>query len=741
MIRLWTLWMCLVWSAWAQAEQRPDYVVALDKAGANRAQLEAAVAGVPAEMRAAQEWLIAHMPLEDLQALSAQYLIENCVEAHRAWHTAPWGSTIDRELFLDTILPYANVNEQRDAWRVRLRELCAPMVEGARTPGEAAVRLNQALWAKTGVKYSTKRKKADQSPFETLESGLASCSGLSILLIDACRAVGVPARFVGTALWSDKSGNHSWVEVWDQRWKFTGAAEPTGDQLDQGWFVDRAAGAKLGDPLHAIWAVTWRSSPASFPLVWRPQDTTYRAVDVSERYTMALQTVEAGKARVRVRVLSGSQRVQAELRVQDPDGVVVWTGTSKDERFDANDHATAVLPLGMRCTVYVNGAAAQTIEVQRDEQLVECALALAAPTEAVALSKAACVEASKQAWSAYQSKMLDAAKATVEARELARGDVRMKFWWTKYGERPQAGHSLWISMHGGGGAPARVNDQQWDNQKRLYTLSEGIYVAPRAPTDTWNLWHQGHIDELFDELIRAFIVAEGVDPQRVYLMGYSAGGDGVYQLAPRMADRWAAAAMMAGHPNETRPDGLRNLPFALHMGANDGAYDRNKIAGQWKTSLAELAQADPGAYVHQVVIHEGKGHWMDRLDAAALPWMAGYSRTVHPDKIVWLQDDVVHRNFYWLEAEAPQAGQRLVAERKGQTIRIRDAKDAGALVVHLSDAYIDLDRPIRVERDGAVVYEGKVQRSAQHIQQSIERFGDPQRVYSSSIRVPAPTGR
>ena len=47
-----------------------------------------------------------------------------------------------------------------------------------------------------------------------------------------------------------------------------------------------------------------------------------------------------------------------------------------------------------------------------------------------------------------------------------------------------------------------------------------------------------------------------VDPNKVYLMGYSAGGDGVYQLAPRMADRFAAAAMMAGHPNETSPLGL-----------------------------------------------------------------------------------------------------------------------------------------------------------------------------------------
>ena len=124
-------------------------------------------------------------------------------------------------------------------------------------------------------------------------------------------------------------------------------------------------------------------------------------------------------------------------------------------------------------------------------------------------------------------------------------------------------------MHGGGGAPPQVNDQQWENQKRLYTLSEGVYLVPRAPTNTWNLWHQGHIDGMFSRLIENMIALEDVNPDKVYLMGYSAGGDGVYQLAPRMADRFAAAAMMAGHPNETSPLGLRNLPFTLHMGGRD----------------------------------------------------------------------------------------------------------------------------------------------------------------------------
>ena len=97
-------------------------------------------------------------------------------------------------------------------------------------------------------------------------------------------------------------------------------------------------------------------------------------------------------------------------------------------------------------------------------------------------------------------------------------------------------------MESGGGAPPALNDQQWSYQVNLYELPEGICVAPRAPTDTWNLWHEGHIDPIFQRLIESYVACRGVNPDKVYLMGYSAGGDGVWQLAPRMADRFAAAA-------------------------------------------------------------------------------------------------------------------------------------------------------------------------------------------------------
>ena len=39
-----------------------DLPAALDRAGANRAQIQAALDGVPVDQRAGMEWLVTHMP-------------------------------------------------------------------------------------------------------------------------------------------------------------------------------------------------------------------------------------------------------------------------------------------------------------------------------------------------------------------------------------------------------------------------------------------------------------------------------------------------------------------------------------------------------------------------------------------------------------------------------------------------------------------------------------------------------
>ena len=732
------------------------------RAAENRTQIEAALDGVPTDQRNAMRWLILGMPDSDLKSLDAEFLIENCQLAHQVWRSSPWHEQVPEQIFREAILPYASIDETRERWRQILGVRCTAMVDSVSTPAAAATKLNREIFQTFGVKYSTQRPKANQSPAESIEAGLASCSGLSVLLIDACRSVGVPARFVGTPLWSDGSGNHSWVEIWDgTEWRFTGAAEPTGDDLDRAWFTGRAASARRDDPRNAIYATTWRKTPIHFPLVWSPQDRSVYAVDVTDRYTESTIEVPTGQARVRFRVRDeDGVRLAAPIAVVDSDGAELFRGQTRDERFDANDHLTALLPLDGRYTVQIESVypdRSKQFRVDRDEQLVEMVVP-AAGSEVSQLSDALANDLDMQKiaaepWADSPISAFDAARARelllssqkqrvaktrstpVEEGTITIGSHSMKYATRVFGERPPQGHSLWISMHGGGGAPASVNDQQWENQKKLYQVEEGIYLAPRAPTDSWNLWHQGHIDPLFDRLIADFVTLHGVDPDRIYLMGYSAGGDGVYQLAPRMADRFAAAAMMAGHPNETRPDGLRNLPFTLHMGGEDSAYRRNEVAREWKVKLSELRSEDSHGYEHWVEIYEGKGHWIDREDAAALPWMQKFRRNLRPTKIVWLQDDVTHPRFYWLHNATPKKGARVVLHRSGQEIEIEAAEGIDKLSIRLDDSMLDLDKEVVIKHQGRELYRAIPPRTIATLIETLTEREDPRGTWSAEVTV------
>jgi poly(3-hydroxybutyrate) depolymerase len=763
-------------------------------AGVPIGELDRALASVPSDQRASLAWLIKHMPDADRDTLDAAFLLAHVDGAYSAWKSAPWSAMVDEETFRDAILPYASVSETRELWLPTLRATCLPLIVGAKSPGEAAVLLNQKLFPAVQVKYSTKRARADQSPSESIASGLASCTGLSVLLIDACRSVGVPARFVGVPMWTDGSGNHSWVEIWDgAQWRYTGAAEPSGDKLDEGWFGGRASGQNRSKPEHAIYAVTWRDTGVEFPMVFDASRPRASAVDVTDRYAGKAATVGEGMKlmRVTVRDPGTNLRLSRPVEIRDAAGKsILASGTTKDERFDLNDHLELVVPIVGPQSYWVNGASIAEIKlVKSGDAVVE--VTLTAPTEAMSapgavgderattddarvdavepiremqlfLRKGSVAELVAQPFAAtpidrgdvdrvatilrkdYATEVRKLQKNEFESKVLIADDgTKMPFWYAVYGEKPKSGRSLYISMHGGGGAPAQVNDQQWENQKKLYKPTEGVYVAPRAPTDTWNLWHQGHIDTLFAELIRDMIVFEDVDPNKVYFMGYSAGGDGVYQLAPRMADSLAAAAMMAGHPNETRPDSLRNLPFTLHMGGEDKAFTRNDIARRWKTMLAELAANDPGGYPNEVVIHEGKGHWMDREDAVAVPWMAKFTRDLRPTKIIWLQDDVTSSRFYWLANPAPKAGQRVVATRDGQTVTVDEASGVDELVVRFDDSMVDLSKAVTVKAGaalgGGVLFDGILPRSIGVMAKTLVERGDPSGIFSAEIQVKMPT--
>ena len=354
------------------------------------------------------------------------------------------------------------------------------------------------------------------------------------------------------------------------------------------------------------------------------------------------------------------------------------------------------------------------------------------------LTKADAKAARELLWKAHEAIIRKERAEEIKEKRLRDGKLEMPFDVKTFGDKPKGGRSLWLSLHGGGGAPKAVNDSQWQNQKKLYQLAEGIYLSPRAPTNTWNLWHEAHIDRLFARLIEDLIVLEDVNPNRVYVLGYSAGGDGVYQLGPRMADTWAAASMMAGHPNGVSMLSLRNVPFALQVGANDAAYNRNKVGKEYGDELDKLQKGDPKGYEHFVKIHEGKGHWMKLEDKEALPWMAKFARNPIPDRVVWKQTGTSHDRSDWLAMQAKSAsGDQLVtATRDGQTIEVVAAEKTPKLLVRASTrpgAGPTLDFAIEVKQAGKTLYAGVPERTIATMVKTLVGRGDPRLVFDAEI--------
>ena len=350
----------------------------------------------------------------------------------------------------------------------------------------------------------------------------------------------------------------------------------------------------------------------------------------------------------------------------------------------------------------------------------------------LSLSEAEKIE--KNIYNDFKKEIIVTRSDEMEDQVIKLKDKKIKFDIKHFGEQGEDGWSLFISLHGGGGTTESENNRLWDRHKTLYELEDGILFTPRSPSNTWNMWFQSHVDTFFNRIIQNMIAFHNVDPNKIYIMGRSAGGDGIYQVAPRMADRFAAAAMSAGHPNDSSPLGLRNTAFTIHMGENDSLYNRNDMAVKWGNDLRKLNEEDPEGYRYYIKIYKNKGHWMDNLEASALDWMSDFIRNPYPSKVVWKQGNVLHKRFYWLRNEDPSFGDLIECNIDDQIITVLSSSSS-KITIQLNDDLVDMDREITVNYLGRQLFKGFVYRDIDIIKRSIREYGDPKSVYYGEIRL------
>lgn len=284
-------------------------------AGDNAKELKKALKEVPRNEREGMAFLISYMPERDAKSLSADFLLENVEYAYKARAEFPWAKEVPDSVFLNDVVAYANLNENRESWRKDFYERFKKYVAPCKTMREAIDSVNKNVRNELLVDYNTKREKPDQAPYESMRQHMASCSGLSILLTDAFRAVGIPSRVAGTPAWHDDRGNHNWNEVWiDGQWRFT-EYYPS-DDLDQSWFLTDAGKAIKEDVRKAIYAASFKPTGSYFPLVWDEDIRYVHAENVTDRYTSLyraqLSAMPADGSHVALRVMVFKDKDHAE---------------------------------------------------------------------------------------------------------------------------------------------------------------------------------------------------------------------------------------------------------------------------------------------------------------------------------------------------------------------------------------------------------------------------------------------
>lgn len=736
--------LVLVFAPSSAAQEKAPWPVAvgqaLARAGGNRGELVKALRDATDAQRRGMEFLIANMPEADLKTLHADFLLENVRLAYKARAETPWGKDVPEDVFFNDVLPYANVDEARDPWRKELYELCLPLVKDCKSPGEAARRLNEKVFPTLKVRYSTGRKKPNQSPKESIAQGKASCTGLSILLVDACRAVAVPARLVGTPLWKNGRGNHTWVEVWDRRWHFTGACEPDPKGLDRGWFVGDAAQALADSPLHAIYAASFRKTKQHFPLVWDMGHRDVFAENVTGRYAKRA-AVKKDTARVLLRVWAADKRARTALPVtirDRADEARVWRGTSRGETADTNDILGFDLPggreylltlggpVGLEMAFRTTAGTEQLLEIkapsrpqltpEQRRQVEEAARKFFAededkrakwePGEALdrlLLGREA--EVRELVWQAYRAAPIHANRK----KDFEKNEVRFEkhvspYTVKKVGKKPAGGWPLVIAMHGGGGVPKQINDSQWKVMQIYYRdhpeASGYLYVALRAPNDVWNGFYDNYVPPLIANLIRQFLLFGDVDSNRVFLMGYSHGGYGAFFIGPKIPDRFAAVHASAAAPTDGTISAatLRHLRFTFMIGEKDTAYGRRQRCETFAETIAKLREANKGDYPVAMEFKKGYGHG-GLPDRDKIKEIIGLARNPVPRHVTWEPTDTLIKRLYWLGIPAPRSGQRIDAIIKGNAIEVT-TKGVDVFDVYLDSRLVATGRPVRVTLNG-----------------------------------------
>jgi hypothetical protein len=318
-----------------------------------------------------------------------------------------------------------------------------------------------------------------------------------------------------------------------------------------------------------------------------------------------------------------------------------------------------------------------------------------------------------------------------------------------------------IQLHGG--VSRETNGVRGDGTIGALAGAEQIYIIPYG----WNeapWWADNQIENLrriLDTVKRTY----NVDENRVALAGVSDGGSGLYYIAMRDTTPYASFLPLNGfimvlpsvNAGDLFPNNLRNKPFFVVNGGRDPLYPMRAVepyVNQLKTHGVELEYRPQVNGVHNTA------WWPDVVNHFEA-FVSSHPRNPLPDKLTWESSATRFDNrAHWLiidklaaqsAREAPledlnrmasgqlmfentEASGRVDLVRAGNTVKAT-TRGVAEFTLLLSPDVFDFSKPVRVETNGNVAFEGAVAKSVETLSKWAAHDNDRTMLFGAELHI------
>lgn len=246
---------------------------------------------------------------------------------------------------------------------------------------------------------------------------------------------------------------------------------------------------------------------------------------------------------------------------------------------------------------------------------------------------------------------------------------------------------LLVVLHGLGDGPITVS-----------SINSMVQIGPFG---RGYLWYRSIGEQDVFECIELAKQIFNIDPDKIYLCGFSMGAIGTFELGLKYPDKWAACVPVCGRMENLYliPNGC-NLPFWINTGSKDDVVPA-KHSKKIYNKAVELG------YKHwKYTEYENMGHsfWVNWTKIEE--WLLSHKKINNPSSINFISENPA--KSYWIEiADKYNSAEtaRIKAEITSQTINLKTL-NISDYKLYLKDAPINLSQDLTIIENDKVIFQG-----------------------------------